>query len=205
MAASRADDALFYCKILLVEFKFKMMRYWTELVDFGVQSLTQPRALPSRLASFSLISLKRIIGFFRHYYTELREKSQALRRQKERRRSVAKGLLDPGDGDGGPPGGDDDDDPLKRTKRPFGGLGRDIKRRYPKYLSDITDGLNFQTLASIIFIYFACVSGAIAFGGILSKWTALNMIIFLPILKGNIFIPCFFCNRRENGGQHWNI
>ncbi|NWY38978.1 B3AT protein, partial [Sylvia atricapilla] len=36
----------------------------------------------------------------------------------------------------------EDDDPLSRTGRPFGGLVRDIRRRYPKYLSDIRDALN---------------------------------------------------------------
>ncbi|ODM91903.1 Anion exchange protein 2 [Orchesella cincta] len=104
-------------------------------------------------------------------FEELREKSQALRRRKERRRSLAKGLLDPGDGGDEPPHKDDDYDPLQRTRVPFGGLINEAKRRYPKYCSDIRDGFNTQTLASIIFIYFACVSGAIAFGGILSEKT----------------------------------
>ncbi|XP_060637112.2 band 3 anion transport protein isoform X3 [Anolis sagrei] len=66
---------------------------------------------------------------------------------------------------------DDDDDPLRRTKRPFGGLVRDIKRRYPKYLSDIKDALNAQCLAAVIFIYFAALSPAITFGGLLDEKT----------------------------------
>jgi HCO3- transporter family len=60
-----------------------------------------------------------------------------------------------------------DDDPLIRTKRPFGGLIRDMKRRWPKYKSDITDGFNFQCVAASIFIYFAALSGAITFGGLM--------------------------------------
>lgn len=63
----------------------------------------------------------------------------------------------------------EDDDPLKRTRRPFGGLVRDICRRYPKYLSDIKDGLNPQCLAAVIFIYFAALSPAITFGGLLGN------------------------------------
>lgn len=126
-----------------------------------------------KITHFTVFSSKKIFSFFLYLFTELREKSQALRRQKERRRSLAKGLLDPGDSDhfpsSSPPGGDGD--PLKRTKRPFGGLINDLKRRYPKYPSDITDGFNFQTFACIIFIYFAAVSGAIAFGGILGDKT----------------------------------
>lgn len=63
----------------------------------------------------------------------------------------------------------EEDNPLERTGRPFGGLFKDIRRRYPKYLSDITDGVNFQGLAALIFIYFAAVSPAITFGGLLGK------------------------------------
>ncbi|NXU04934.1 B3AT protein, partial [Buphagus erythrorhynchus] len=63
----------------------------------------------------------------------------------------------------------EDDDPLRRTGRPFGGLLRDIRRRYPKYLSDIKDALNPQCLAAVIFIYFAALSPAITFGGLLGN------------------------------------
>ena len=62
-------------------------------------------------------------------------------------------------------------DPLQRTSIPFGGLIDDIKYRYPLYWSDIKDGLNAQCLASIIFIYFACLSGAIAFGSLMAEKT----------------------------------
>ncbi|XP_062482329.1 anion exchange protein 3 isoform X2 [Pezoporus occidentalis] len=60
-----------------------------------------------------------------------------------------------------------EDDPLKRTGIFFGGLVRDIKRRYPKYLSDIRDALHSQCLAAVLFIYFAALSPAITFGGLL--------------------------------------
>uniref|UniRef100_A0A7N8Y3W9 Anion exchange protein n=1 Tax=Mastacembelus armatus TaxID=205130 RepID=A0A7N8Y3W9_9TELE len=60
------------------------------------------------------------------------------------------------------------EDPLSRTGRPFGGMIRDIKRRYQYYKSDITDALNAQALAAVIFIYFAALSPAITFGGLLA-------------------------------------
>uniref|UniRef100_A0A665WL00 Anion exchange protein n=1 Tax=Echeneis naucrates TaxID=173247 RepID=A0A665WL00_ECHNA len=60
------------------------------------------------------------------------------------------------------------EDPLARTGRPFGGMIRDIKRRYQYYKSDITDALNAQVLAAVIFIYFAALSPAITFGGLLA-------------------------------------
>uniref|UniRef100_A0A8B9EDV6 Anion exchange protein n=1 Tax=Anser cygnoides TaxID=8845 RepID=A0A8B9EDV6_ANSCY len=64
-----------------------------------------------------------------------------------------------------------EDDPLKRTGIFFGGLVRDIKRRYPKYLSDIRDALHSQCLAAVLFIYFAALSPAITFGGLLGEKT----------------------------------
>nr|CAD61187.1 anion exchanger 3 [Leucoraja erinacea] len=62
-------------------------------------------------------------------------------------------------------------DSLERTNRLFGGLIRDVRRRYPQYLSDIRDAFNVQCLAAIIFIYFAALSPAITFGGLLGAKT----------------------------------
>ncbi|XP_028930328.1 band 3 anion transport protein isoform X2 [Ornithorhynchus anatinus] len=67
------------------------------------------------------------------------------------------------------PGGADD--PLQRTGQLFGGLARDARRRYPRYLSDITDALSPQVLAAVIFIYFAALSPTITFGGLLGDKT----------------------------------
>jgi len=61
------------------------------------------------------------------------------------------------------------DDPLRRTRRPFGGLVNDVKRRFPLYWSDIKDGINMQSIAAAIFMYFAALSGAITFGGLMGK------------------------------------
>ena len=47
----------------------------------------------------------------------------------------------------------------------------DIKRRAPHYLSDFKDGIDPQVLAATMFIYFAALSGAIAFGGLLGEKT----------------------------------
>lgn len=62
---------------------------------------------------------------------------------------------------------DDKDNPLRRTKKPWGGLVKDIQRRLPYYKSDFTEGLNLQCIASAIFIYFAALSAAITFGGLM--------------------------------------
>ncbi|XP_021335416.1 sodium-driven chloride bicarbonate exchanger isoform X2 [Danio rerio] len=60
---------------------------------------------------------------------------------------------------------------LQRTGRIFGGLFLDIKRKAPHYLSDYTDALSLQCLASFLFLYCACMSPVITFGGLLGEAT----------------------------------
>uniref|UniRef100_A0A8C5QWV0 Anion exchange protein n=1 Tax=Leptobrachium leishanense TaxID=445787 RepID=A0A8C5QWV0_9ANUR len=67
--------------------------------------------------------------------------------------------------------GDSELDPLERSGFLFGGLVHDIRRRYVSYWSDIKDGLNSQCLAAALFIYFAALSPAITFGGLLGEKT----------------------------------
>jgi len=62
------------------------------------------------------------------------------------------------------------------TKWPFGGLVQDVKRRYRLYWSDIRDAINLQALASVIFIFFANITPAITFGGVLSGLTNGSMV-----------------------------
>ncbi|KRG05964.1 uncharacterized protein Dmoj_GI13032, isoform E [Drosophila mojavensis] len=109
-------------------------------------------------------------------------------------------------GPGGPGGdgdGDDDDDgkkkrpsPLDKTHRLWGGLCNDLKRRMPMYKSDILDGLNTETLAATIFMYFACLSTAITFGGLASaktdNWIGIPETLIACSLVGIIF-HCLSC------------
>ncbi|XP_068149698.1 band 3 anion transport protein isoform X2 [Drosophila tropicalis] len=111
-----------------------------------------------------------------------------------------------GGGGGGPDGdGDDDDDngrkkkkpnPLEKTHRLWGGLRNDLKRRMPMYKSDILDGLNTETLAATIFMYFACLSTAITFGGLVSaktdSWIGISETLISCSLVGIVF-HCFSC------------
>ncbi|KAM7105902.1 anion exchange protein 3 isoform 1-T1 [Molossus nigricans] len=64
-----------------------------------------------------------------------------------------------------------EDDPLRRTGSVFGGLVRDVRRRYPHYPSDLRDALHSQCVAAVLFIYFAALSPAITFGGLLGEKT----------------------------------
>ncbi|KAI4889670.1 hypothetical protein NFI96_011021 [Prochilodus magdalenae] len=60
---------------------------------------------------------------------------------------------------------------LQRTGRLFGGLILDIKRKAPHYLSDYTDAISLQCVASFLFLYCACMSPVITFGGLLGEAT----------------------------------
>ena len=50
---------------------------------------------------------------------------------------------------------DDKDPPL--FEPPFRGIRRDYQMRLPHYATDITQGLNAQCLAAILFLFFACL------------------------------------------------
>lgn len=113
-------------------------------------------------------------------FDELKAKSDAIRKRKlkaikekgDTSDEAAKSLLVADGGDEKKP---PYDDPLKRTRRPFGGLLNDLKRRYPFYKSDVIEGVNAQCAAAALFMYFAALSGAITFGGLMSDKTQ-NMI-----------------------------
>ena len=51
------------------------------------------------------------------------------------------------------------------------GLLADVRRRLPSYASDFTDALSAKGLASVLFIYFACLAPSVAFGGLLDYLT----------------------------------
>lgn len=63
-------------------------------------------------------------------------------------------------------------DPFQPTYRPWGGMINDIKRRFPMYASDIRDGLNTETLAATLFLYFAGLATAITFGALIGEKTS---------------------------------
>uniref|UniRef100_A0A8B9F778 Anion exchange protein n=1 Tax=Amazona collaria TaxID=241587 RepID=A0A8B9F778_9PSIT len=60
---------------------------------------------------------------------------------------------------------------LERTGRLFGGLILDVKRKAPWFWSDFRDGASLQCLASFLFLYCACMSPVITFGGLLGEAT----------------------------------
>ena len=77
----------------------------------------------------------------------------------------------------------------------------ELSRRIPKYKSDILDGLNFQCLATIIFMYCASIAQVITFAGLMGEKTN-NLIgmsetlmstagagVFFALISGQPLIP----------------
>ncbi|XP_028624975.1 sodium-driven chloride bicarbonate exchanger isoform X20 [Grammomys surdaster] len=77
--------------------------------------------------------------------------------------TAAHGEAEPHGGHSGPE--------LERTGRIFGGLILDIKRKAPFFWSDFRDAFSLQCLASFLFLYCACMSPVITFGGLLGEAT----------------------------------
>ncbi|XP_071757262.2 solute carrier family 4 member 1b (Diego blood group) [Centroberyx gerrardi] len=174
----RAMAALMADKVFnQAAFQAQTTRELTDAVaDFMDCSIVIP---PTEIQNEAMLSS--IIGFQKKLLQDrLRPSDPALRLDvKPRRLSKSSGP---------PP-----EDPLARTGRPFGGMIRDIKRRYQHYKSDITDALNAQVLAAVIFIYFAALSPAITFGGLLAdkveNMMGVSELLISTSIQGIIF--CF--------------
>ena len=73
---------------------------------------------------------------------------------------------------------------LVRTKRFFGGLMNDIKRKKPFYVSDLLHGLHPQCLSSFLFLYFACLAPIVAFGALLGEATDNRIATIESLVSG---------------------
>lgn len=77
----------------------------------------------------------------------------------------------------------------------FGGLINDVKRKLPHYHSDFTDALSIQSIASIVFLYFACLTPIITFGGLLGDATGNNIVsfVFFSQIRFRFQVELLFC------------
>ncbi|KAF6097172.1 solute carrier family 4 member 1 (Diego blood group) [Phyllostomus discolor] len=157
-AATLMSERVFRMDAYLAKGRGELVRSLEGFLDCSL--VLPPSDAPSEQALLSLVPVQREL--LRRRYLPSPAKPDP---------GFYKGL----DLNGGPgvPGGPDD--PLQRTGIFFGGLVRDIKRRYPRYLSDITDALSPQVLAAVIFIYFAALSPSVTFGGLLGDKTQNQM------------------------------
>ena len=64
----------------------------------------------------------------------------------------------------------------------FGGLVEDIKLKSRHYASDFRDGFALQSVASVVFLYFATLTPVVAFGAVLGDHTANHMVCRLDFL-----------------------
>ncbi len=60
---------------------------------------------------------------------------------------------------------------LRWTGRFAGGLIDDLRHRLPYYFSDFRDGVHGKSVASIMFLFFACLAPTVTFGGIMGVAT----------------------------------
>ncbi|KAJ8364444.1 hypothetical protein SKAU_G00132750 [Synaphobranchus kaupii] len=172
----RAMAALMADKVFnLAAFQARGERELTAAVaDFMDCSIVIP---PTEIQNESM--LKSIIGFQKKLLQDRLRPADPLLSLDTKPRTISKV-------DGPPP-----EDPLARTGRPFGGMIRDMKR-YRHYISDITDAMNTQVLAAVIFIYFAALSPAITFGGLLADKTE-NMMGVSELLISTAIQGIIFC------------
>ncbi|ELV11230.1 Band 3 anion transport protein, partial [Tupaia chinensis] len=157
-AATLMSERVFRTDAYLAQSQGELVRSLEGFLDCSL--VLPPTDVPSEQALLSLVPVQREL-LRRRYLTSAAKPDPSFYKGLD----LNGGLREPG----GP------DDPLKRTGRLFGGLVRDIRRRYPHYLSDITDALSPQVLAAVIFIYFAALSPAITFGGLLGEKTRNQM------------------------------
>lgn len=75
---------------------------------------------------------------------------------------------------------------LMCSGRLFGGLKNDVQRKAPFFCSDFKDALATQCIASIIYLYFACLTPIITFGGLLGDVTHKRMAAMESLLSGAI-------------------
>ena len=84
--------------------------------------------------------------------------------------------------------------------RPFKGIVSDFMGRHRRYYwSDIKDCFNVQVLASIIFVFFANVTPAISFGGLLLTTTEQHLV------SGGRRERRRWVGERGGGGKGWLV
>lgn len=60
---------------------------------------------------------------------------------------------------------------LRYTGKLFGGVREDLRRRLPWWVDDFRVGIDMKVVGSTLFMFFACLAPAIAFGGLLHELT----------------------------------
>lgn len=86
---------------------------------------------------------------------------------------------------------------LHYTGKLFGGLRADIRRKFKFYRSDFTDGLHSSVLGTTLFLFFATLANAIAFGALTGVFTGnqigISEMLMITAIGGIVF--ALFCGQ----------
>lgn len=84
-----------------------------------------------------------------------------------------------------------DEDPFQRSGFVFGGVCREMRRRYDHYKSDFLDAFSLNCIVSLIFMFIACLAPALTFGGIIADKTqnrlGVNEMLIASSVNGFLF------------------
>ncbi|CAF4281539.1 unnamed protein product, partial [Rotaria sp. Silwood2] len=84
-----------------------------------------------------------------------------------------------------------DEDPFLRSGFVFGGVYREMHRRYTYFKSDFLDACSLHCLISLIFMFIACLAPALTFGGIIADKTCnrlgVNEMLIASSINGFLF------------------
>jgi len=78
------------------------------------------------------------------------------------------------------------DPTLNASSKPFNGIYYDLKRKLPHYLSDFSECLNLQCVATSLYMSLVSLCSLVAFGGMLGKKTDNSMATMECILAGSL-------------------
>ncbi|CAF3419168.1 unnamed protein product [Rotaria sp. Silwood1] len=84
-----------------------------------------------------------------------------------------------------------DEDPFLRSGFVFGGVYREMHRRYAYFKSDFLDACSLHCLISLVFMFIACLAPALTFGGIIADKTnnrlGVNEMLIASSINGFLF------------------
>ncbi|CAF1285226.1 unnamed protein product [Adineta ricciae] len=84
-----------------------------------------------------------------------------------------------------------DEDPFQRSGFVFGGVCREMRRRYDHYKSDFLDAFSLNCFVSLVFMFIACLAPALTFGGIIADKTnnrlGVNEMLMASSVNGFLF------------------
>ena len=111
------------------------------------------------LSTIARLMSDNVFHFETIYAKDRREVIRAIERHRERNLMTA------------PPAPRKVSEGLRSSPKPFKGIVDDLRRRIPRYVDDFRAGLKTKSIASTVFMFFACLAPAVTFGGLMGLET----------------------------------